>query len=667
MHSAQSFFREQRENNRHWQLLLGVISVIILTAISACHLHSSQEPSSLSPQTSGTGEHFYYFNRISPRGDYIAYVDYCEGKNTLTVEQLDSRVKHTLDLGSPQEHAVEAIEWAHDGQHIAIATSKNYISRIYTPDISVASLGKSRTELTGIISSVKWSPHDRRLAVLGVEHPHKALGATSAGVRQIGHIDGTIDEQRVGILSLEDSSQRIEFISPADTFSYSMAWTPNGRGIVTTSAPGDGDSHWWSATINYLDIIQHTNTVLTRPQYQAQFPVVSPDSTQVAFIGGLMSDAVSAGGDIYVLPLTGGKPHNITPQATSTYTYIQWNQRGIYANAATGLHQQLVRITHPGTPEHKSTVVWHDNSTDGRIRVDQMGTHFTSIRNSFTQPPTILAGTFDHPICMTPGKRKESAIEAHEIHWKNENLSLDGWLLAPRHMSAGKHPLLVDVHGGPAARQYISYVNMEHPSLHAAVLARQYFIFLPNPRGSFGHGETFVQANRHDFGGGDFRDIVSGVQQVESQFPIDQHKRAITGVSYGGFMAMWAAATSTSFQAAIAGAGPSDWYSYYGINGIHDWLKYYFGTDPYHDRKNYLAQSPISYVHLAHTPTLLWVGEHDIECPPSQSLEFYTALRDFHVPTELYIYPDEGHGLRLEKNIKDSVQQSVRWLDTYLK
>jgi dipeptidyl aminopeptidase/acylaminoacyl peptidase len=218
------------------------------------------------------------------------------------------------------------------------------------------------------------------------------------------------------------------------------------------------------------------------------------------------------------------------------------------------------------------------------------------------------------------------------------------------------------VHGGPAAENLSAY-----PSRQVAALASQgYFVFLPNPRGSFGQGEAFTEANVKDFGYGDLRDVLSGVDAAVKSAPIDPARVGLYGWSYGGYMAMWAVTQTTRFKAAVAGAGVANWQSYYGENGIDQWMIPYFGASVYDDPQVYARSSPITFIKNVKTPTLVLHGERDTEVPAPQGYEFWHALKTLGVPTELVIYPDEGHGVAKPADQKDIARRIVAWFDHYL-
>jgi dipeptidyl aminopeptidase/acylaminoacyl peptidase len=222
------------------------------------------------------------------------------------------------------------------------------------------------------------------------------------------------------------------------------------------------------------------------------------------------------------------------------------------------------------------------------------------------------------------------------------------------------------VHGGPAYAHYPLFPA--HPDSFDALLASQgYFVFKPNPRGSYGQGEAFTQANVKDFGYGDLRDILSGVSTAQKRAPIDPERVGITGWSYGGYMTMWALTQTDRFKAAVAGAGLSDWLSYYGTNNIDTWMIPYFGASVYDDPKVYERSSPMTFIRNVHAPTLIVGGDRDAEVPVTQSYEYWNALRRLGVKTEFVVYPDEGHFFFKRADQVDVASRLLNWFDTYLK
>jgi dipeptidyl aminopeptidase/acylaminoacyl peptidase len=291
------------------------------------------------------------------------------------------------------------------------------------------------------------------------------------------------------------------------------------------------------------------------------------------------------------------------------------------------------------------------------------------------------ASTFDHPMeiyAAKPGKWTAPGLKgvtqlSHlndgvepawgksvSLSWSSDSFRVQGWLMLPRNYDpARKYPLIVEVHGGPASAEVARWGGGGMGPAVYSVLG--YFVLQPNPRGSFGQGEEFTKANRKDFGYGDLRDILAGVDAVEAGYPVDPNRVGLTGWSYGGFMTMFAVTQTRRFKAAVAGAGISDWQSYYGENSIDQWMIPYFGASVYDDPAVYAKSSAINFIKQVHTPTLVLVGDRDGECPAPQSYEFWHALRDQHVPTELVVYPNEGHGFSDPAHRRDVVERAVEW------
>jgi dipeptidyl aminopeptidase/acylaminoacyl peptidase len=289
------------------------------------------------------------------------------------------------------------------------------------------------------------------------------------------------------------------------------------------------------------------------------------------------------------------------------------------------------------------------------------------IRESLQRPPEVWAGAIGEWKQVTSGNAaiKPAWGEVKSVHWSNEGFHLQGWLLYPLNFDPGKkYPMVVNVHGGPSSMARSAWPGPH--SFAVALSAAGYFVFFPNPRGSYGEGEAFTRANVKDFGYGDFRDILTGVDQVLKEAPIDEHRLGITGWSYGGYMTMWAVTRTRRFAAAVAGAGLANYQSYYGENQIDQWMVPFFGATVYDDPKVYEKSSPITFVKDAKTPTLVLVGDSDGECPTPQSYEFWHALKTLGVETKLVVYEHEGHMFASPQHQRDVIQRVAAWFDGHL-
>jgi dipeptidyl aminopeptidase/acylaminoacyl peptidase len=279
------------------------------------------------------------------------------------------------------------------------------------------------------------------------------------------------------------------------------------------------------------------------------------------------------------------------------------------------------------------------------------------VKSSFSAEPEVwtLDGRNDlHQLTHVNAGRTPPSDKFESIEWENDGFHVQGWLTYPKNYDPSqKYPMIVEVHGGPSASA--------GPRGGAQWAELGYFVFEPNPRGSFGQGEKFVQANVKDFGYGDLRDILTGIDAIEKKVSIDDHRIGLTGWSYGGFMSMFAETQTNRFRTIIAGAGISDWKSYYGENSIDQWMIPFFGASVYDDPAVYAKSSAIEYIKNAKTSMLIIVGDRDGECPAPQSFEMWHALRAAGVKTQLVVYPNEGHGFTNPEHIRDRTEREVRW------
>lgn len=619
--------------------------------------------------------HQYAQLALSPNGATIA-----------TVEQSD-------DPAAPIKGAI-LLRSAGDGhvlRRIAPCATCAITALTFAPDGSLAYLARDRTAGTvtlmldaarphavavvrGIAQTPRFSPDGKRIALLVTIGAAKESGAAQAGARQVGEIGEANDEQRLAVFDVAAptvTAAALKPLSPAGRYVYEYDWTPDGHGFVATSALGNGDNNWWVATLDAIDAKTGAVRRIAKPATQTNFPRVSPDGKTVAYIGGLMSDFGSVGGDIWTVPLAGGAPTNRTAGYKATFTSLDWLAGGLRATALSGADAQVVAVdVLKANAAHATAVQFSRPASfaagDGKVAYSADGRIMASVVQDFEHAPAIFAGAVAAPRQVThDNDAVPSLFKARSITWTNGGFRSQGWLLAPLSANpAAKAPMIVNVHGGPSAASTPSFIA---GGLSADLAKAGYYIFMPNPRGSYGQGEAFTAANKRDFGGGDLQDILAGIDAVERVTPVDDARLGLIGGSYGGFMAMWTNTQTNRFKAIVSGAGLSNWISYYGTNGIDQWMIPFFGASVYQDPAIYAKVSPITYITKAKTPTFLYVGERDIEVPPTQSVEYWHALKALGVPTSLVIYPEEGHGIRDPKNAADLRVRTVSWFDRYLK
>lgn len=657
---------DQYSRSRSMFRLLSLASLALASAIAEA-----------TPSVATHEQHRYIEVRISPDAHNLVSVegDSASGGapsiRDLVIRSIDGKAVTTVTLpcGRVNQCWPSTPVWTPDSHKItfALRTPGSHARALYQVDTD----GRNLTQLLafdGIIDTLSYGPQGQ-LAMLATAGATKEAGAVEAGAPVTGDLDQAPPEQRLAIL--EKGS--LHWVSPANLFVYEYDWRPDGRGFVGTAAPGDGDKNWWIAKLYAFDTNQAGARILyspANPQQQLAMPKISRDGKRVAFIVGLMSDFGSTGGDIYSMPLNGGDAINITPQLPASVTAIGWNCAGkLIGSALAGNQNQVVDFGN-GVKLQTGKLISQTQDSLSDDYPDLRGACPTAvtalIHESFNRSTEIEVGTVGHWRELTHANDDlATTYTIQNLSWNSDQFKVQGWLILPHDAPADKRlPMITIVHGGPAAAAHPRFLGT---GVTKMMLDRGYALFLPNPRGSFGQGEAFAAANVRDFGYGDLRDILRGVDAAIAAAPIDPDRIGITGHSYGGYMTMWAVTQTNRFKVAVADAGISNWQSYYGENGIDEWLTPYFGASVYDDPAVYAKSSPITFIRQTRTPTLSIVGDADIECPAPQTQEFSHALKALAIPSATVIYPGEGHHFRDPDHIADRDKRTLDWFDSYLR
>jgi dipeptidyl aminopeptidase/acylaminoacyl peptidase len=625
--------------------------------------------------------------QLSPDGSQLAWVVRTEGRDGIEVAKADGSNAHRIGTDKPGGCSQSDIAWAPDSRHLAFLSdcaSGGKQKELFVADVQANGAPKRLSALTGVADDLSWSPDGKTLGFLYVPNGTRRASAVYAAKPAAGEIgvDG-LEVQRVAAVDADGGAVRL--LSSADTYAYEFAWSPDGQRVAYVGAPPPGDNNWWVAKLYVQDAkVDAKAAMVLDPSaskgslhgLQIALPRWSPDGQRIAFIGGLMSDQGSTGGDIYTVPASGGEPTNLTPGTRVTPAWLAWTspQQLLVSQVSNGQSQ----VAEYAVDTDKATLTRTlftlpasigDGGASMALSLSSDHQRVAFVQSSYTTAPEVYAGALGEqaPAAVThfnaglkPGWGKAESVE-----WDNEGHHVQGWLLYPADYDAKKtYPMIVTVHGGPSAAVIPRWPSVGFGGAPFSSLG--YFVFMPNPRGSFGQGEAYVQANRKDFGHGDLRDILTGVDTIEKKLPVDDKRLGLTGWSYGGFMSMFIPTQTQRFRAVVAGAGIANWQSYYGQNLIDQWMIPFFGASVYDDPAVYAKSSAINFIKQVKTPTLIVVGDRDAECPAPQSFEYWHALRAQGVPTSLVVYPNEGHHFVDPDHQRDVLQRALMWFEKYL-
>jgi dipeptidyl aminopeptidase/acylaminoacyl peptidase len=612
----------------------------------------------------------FHDTAVSPDGRHVAWsVDMpaaSGGGVGLFVRDLPSGAARRVTAGGPAAGSrAQAPAWSPDSSTLAFLSDAGGRRQfqLYLVGATPGAVPRKLTSAMGQLARPMWSPDGTRISLLFVEGSTQETGALVAYKPDAGVVGDEFDEQRIAVVDAK-SGGAIKNISAGNMFVYDYDWAPDGKSFVAEAAIGSGTDNYWTAQLYVVNAATGAAKSIWKPPFQIAGPRWSPDGKTIAVIHGIMSDEGSTGGDIYAVAPDGSGARNITPGKEPSARALEWRGDGtLVVNQYVDGKSEIV--TQGANGGHIATLVSAAQHFTF-MSVARKSDAVSAVVQSFTVAQEVYAGA---PAKWTPQTSINTAVkpmwgEPKSLHWKTDIGTVQGWLLCPANANASqKHPLAVSVHGGPSSAHFASW-----PTRWNAVLPSQgYCVLMPNPRGSYGNGEAFTQANIKDFGHGDLRDILAGVEAAVAQGPVDGNRAGIIGWSYGGYMTMWAVTQTGRFKAAVAGAGIASWQSYYGQNKIDQWMMPFFGASVYDDPAVYEKSSPITYIKKAKTPTLVLHGDRDSEVPTPQGYEFWHALKSLGVPTELVIYPNEGHAIAKNEHIHDIERRLVAWFDKYLR
>ena len=614
---------------------------------------------------------------LSPDGTHVAWVQSAAASTSKQtyVRETSGNMSATLvkiPIGGERTDFDPA--WAPDSKTLAVFSSADEGEQRQLWSVNAdGSDPKKLTSLNGYAARPRWSHNGKQIAFLYIEGAGGG-GPLMAAPTTTGVIDTAFHNQRISVLDV--ASGQLRQVSPENLHIYDYDWSPDDKTFVATAAPGPGDNNWWIAQIYTIDIAKGNATSIYKPSLQVAVPRWSPDGKSIAFIEGLMSDEGFHGGDLFTISTDSRDLTNRTRDRKSSVSSLFWltPDRILFTEivGGGGAISELTPVNNSVRTIWKGPEALHAFGNFPDFAVSKDGNFGVAERSTFETPPEIWVGPIGEWRQLTNNNSPLSAAwgKAENLEWANEGFNIQGWLLSPAKIESGKkYPMVVLIHGGPssaATPDWPAGFGMSR-AIIAALSSRGYYVLMPNPRGSYGQGEGFTRANVKDFGGGDLRDILAGVDAATKKYPIDSAHLGVTGWSYGGYMTMWTVTQTNRFHAAVAGAGIANWQSYYGQNLIGQWMIPFFGASVYDDPAVYEKSSPIRFIKNVKTPTLVVVGERDAECPASQSYEFWHALKTLGVPTQLIIYPGEGHLFLDPKHQADRLDQTVGWFDRYLK
>ncbi|HYJ87687.1 MAG TPA: S9 family peptidase [Pyrinomonadaceae bacterium] len=641
--------------------------------------------------------------QVSPDGRSVAFtigdVNF-EGNRVVThiyVMPLGGGNMKQLTSG---ERSATTPRWSPDGKKIAYVTG----SQIWVMDAD----GDDKEQVTKISTGASgpvWSPDRRWIAFTSDVYPectNDECNKRKDEEAEKGKVKAIVTDRLLfrHWNEVRDKKRTHVFVAPA------------GGGEARDITPGDFDS----------------------PPYAVAGDVdysFSPDSKELAYLRNPDKvEAISTNSDIFIVPLAGGTPRNITARNrgyddTPTYTndgrYILYRSQttaGFEAdrwrlmsyNRASGVSTELLRSFDLNVEEMVESPdgkeIYFAAGERGRapiytvpitggvaqktvdgvfasgLQITSDGRTFVFSNSSLAAPPEIYRanndGSHQDGSRITPITRINDELiartglkQAEELEWNGAlGAKVHGFLIKPVRFDARrKYPLVVLIHGGPQSAWNNSWSYRWNPQVFTDA---GYVVFMPNPRGSLGYGQRFVNEISADWGGKAFVDLKNGIAEVLRKNPyVDKANIGGAGASYGGYMVDWILGHNNDprfrFKSLVSHASVYNLTSMYGATEELWFPEWEFKGTPWTNPAMYERWSPHKFVANFNTPTLVTAGELDYRVPYTESLQLYTALQRKGVESKLILFPDEGHWILKPQNSKFWYDNVLGWLNKHLK
>jgi dipeptidyl aminopeptidase/acylaminoacyl peptidase len=517
----------------------------------------------------------------------------------------------------------------HDGFYGRVAFSPDSTKVVFVADDAVSP--RTREEIDNEVEIVR---------------PDQGEGYTGYGPAQIWIAD-------IAGQPAQAAGDKITRLTKDDVWYGDPQWSPDGKSIVVhANKTKDRESVRFSINKNFdlylIDVATKKQTRLTTNPGPDVSPRFSPDGKQIAY---LSSPRKGPHRDVFNLGI-------VTLGDSVPKVRILYDHHELRAPSENNESPVFPLPTNCWKSDREVCVQVEVGTTTTRDVID--------VRTGRSARETPLTSDKRLQALMPPAngiQQQRFAASAEVVQWRNDKLDIEGIFTAPpAEVAKPPYKLIVYPHGGPHGRSALGFDFTVQ-----LLAAHGYAVFQPNFRGSTGEGKKFLDADRLDLGGGDMRDILTGIDKLVKDGKVDPQRQFVYGTSYGGFMTSWLVGHTHQFRAAVAQNAVTDMNMMWGLTDIQSWTQWELGGTPWEQPERYRKHSPLTYADKVKTPTLILHARDDRRCPLPMGKAFYQALLANSVPTQMVIYPDEGHGIRQPRHREDVLRRVLAWFAKYEK
>ena len=572
------------------------------------------------------------------------------------------------------EKSSNAPAFSPDSHWVFFASERSGKRNIYRIPVD-AGEAEPITNWSGTLGAFAVSPNGKWIAFAARE-PERDEERAKREKLDFRVIDENPHNQSLWIIPVEpnvEGKREVKKIAAGPYHVGQFDWSPDSTRIAFETRPTpDADdgrkSDILEAAIETGAIrnIAVTHATESEPRY-------SPDGRYLAYVRSGTGAKRIDGSRIVLLTLADLKSRELpaTPDEGPRLDAWARDSSKIYFNEGLHTREALYAMPVDGPP----TIVFQ--TSRGTISPQVVFNRTGSYAGVAMQTPDEPVEAYVMPVAsMKPARvsaanvnlPKQPIGETRVITWKSKDgKEIEGLLTLPvNYDKSKKYPLILNIHGGPSGSFNETFIGASGLYPIASFAAHGWAVLRPNPRGSTNYGLPFRVANVDDWGGGDYQDLMSGVDAVIQMGIADANRLAVMGWSYGGYMTDWVITQTNRFKCASSGAGLSDLISMWGTNDIPSTLDDYFDGAWFEQPARYIKMSPLAHVGNVTTPTLFLHGEIDPRVPTTQGYEMYHGVKRKGVETEMVVYPRTQHGPQEPKFVLDIMHRNIDWAAKYL-
>lgn len=577
------------------------------------------------------------------------------------------------------EPNASAPAWSPDGRWLVFVSGRAGKRDLWRAPVGDGD-AERLTDLSGALGEFRISPDGRSIAFIMTDPPRpeelaavrEKRDARVLGERQRFARLYVLDVERGTTWLLTPHDVQVGGHVGAGMTGPAIAWSPDGTAIAFSHSPSPLGDDWVRADVSIVDVATRDIRLLAHSPAAEGGVAWSPDGHWVAVT---VSDTPASYALTFRVVLFSPSDGTVRPLA-ETFDQrpgiVGWtgDGRAVVITEPRGTVIRLSALPADGGPPVDLSP---DTLMVGAPTLNATGTHVGFVSEAPDRPPepyaSRLAAFAPVRVATVQTPPSPGLGRTEVVRWRSfDGREIEGLLTHPVGYTPGAVPvpLLVILHGGPPGTFYRSFIGGISSYPIAAFASAGFAVLRPNVRGSSGYGREFRYLNVQDWGGGDFRDVMAGIDTLIERGIADPDRLGIMGWSYGGYLTAFAITQTRRFRAASVGAGITNLVSFAGTADIPGFIRSYFGTDFWDDAALWIERSAVFNVGNVTTPTLIQHGEEDLRVPLSQGLELYTALKQRGVPVQMVIYPRQGHGVGEPKLQIDVMRRNLEWFERWV-